>query len=142
MNGKLFVDTSAWLAYSSQKDPQYKKFVDLFNQVDKSHSSLYTSNDVIDETYTRLRYDLNYQVAQKYLDFIKKFLLTKTLIQLWTDEQIQSEAINLLNKYQDHKLSLTDATSAVLMRHFNISTVLTLDSKHFTIIGFKVLPLG
>lgn len=140
MNGKFFVDTSAWLAYSSQKDPQHKKFVNLFNQADKSHSPFYTSNDVVNETYTRLRYDLNYQVAQKYLGYIKKSLLTKALIQLWTDEQTQLEALNLLDKYQDHKLSLTDATSAVLMKHSHITTIFTLDSKHFTILGFKVLP--
>ena len=140
MNGKIFIDTGAWLAYSIPKEPDHQRISRVFNQSIKSHSLLYTSNDVIDETYTRFRYDSGWTYANKFIEYINLSLKTKTLTQLWTNDQIQTQAFNLLAKYADHKLSLTDATSAVLMTKLNIKTILTLDSTHFSALGFQVLP--
>lgn len=140
MNGKIFIDSSAWIAYSFQKEIQHKDFVQLINQANKSKSILYTSNDVIDETYTRLRYYVGWHIAKKFIDYFHSLQRSKFLIQLWTNEKIQSEAFRLLNKFNDHDLSLTDATSTTLMHNSGIITILTTDYKHFTTLGFRVLP--
>lgn len=141
MNGKIFVDTSAWLAYSIPKDPYHKEFTRLFNEAVSSRSPLFTSNDVADETYTRFRYDSGWNYAKQFINHLQRALQTKSVVQLWIDESVQAEAFALAEKYKDHKLSLTDISSAVLMKNFHITTVFTLDSKHFTALGFKALPI-
>ena len=140
MPNKVFVDSSAWIAYFVPTQPDHLGFKKLFSQLITNHAFFHTSNDIIDESYTRLRYDLGYHVANKFIINTKKSLLNKSLIQLWTDENIQFEAFNLLDKYQDHDLSLTDATTAILMKRFQINSILTLDFKHFTTLGFEVYP--
>lgn len=140
MNGKIFIDSSAWIAYANKTDQFHQRFLKLFDPDGKSDSPFYTSNDVIDETYTRIRYDVGWYMAEKFIGYLNRAIKTNFLIQLWTDEQIQAQAFDLLQKYKDHDLSLTDATSAILMKNFHITTVFTLDSKHFAALGFKTLP--
>ena len=140
MNGKIFIDSSAWIAYSFEKEIQHKDFVQSINQAGKSKFILYTSNDVVDETYTRLRYYVGWHMAKKFIDYIQKSILAKIVIQLWTNEQVQLDAIKTLEKYADHDLSLTDATTTVLAKNFRITTILTTDYTHFTTLGFRVLP--
>ena len=139
-NGRAFIDSSAWIAYFNQQEPQHLEFIKLFKEAVGSHLLLYTSNDIVDETYTRLRYDVGRVPAQKFISYLEEALSTKTLTQLWTIVQIQADAIKILKKYADQALSLTDATSAILMKKFDIRTIFTLDSTHFSTLGFKSLP--
>ena len=60
-------------------------------------------------------------------------------MQLWSDEEIQEMAFEVLKKFREHKLSLTDATSVVLMDRFDIDLILTLDDD-FKKIGISSLP--
>lgn len=137
---KIFVDTSAWISYLVPTQPDHQAFKKLFHQAIAGHSLTYTSNDVVDETHTRLRYDMGWPTAKKFIDHFSRAQQTKSVVQLWTDELIQSEAFIFAEKYKDHKLSLTDISSAILMKHFRITTIFTTDHSHFTTLGFRVLP--
>ena len=140
MNRKVFVDTSAWLAYSSPHETGHTPVSNTFNHLFKSNYQLFTSNDIVDESITRFNTQAGWHLTQKLINYFQKSLSTKSLTSVWTNQSIQSMAFQLLEKYQDHRLSLTDATSAVLMKKLNITTILTLDTKHFTTLGFQVLP--
>lgn len=136
---KAFIDTSAWIAYSLSLQSEHAIIKNLINQLIKDNITIVTSNDVIDETVTRFIYDTNIQIVKKFIALIEKSSQINALIQLWVDEQIQTEAFEIIDKFNEHKLSLTDATTVVLISRFNIDAVVSLDSD-FKKIGIKTLP--
>ena len=136
---KIMVDTSAWLALTLLHERTHDQIDDFIKSEQKKDTVLFTTNDIISETITRLVYDNNLQTAQIFISRLNQAIKTKFLVQSWTDELIQQEAFAILEKFRDHKLSLTDATTIVIMRRFNLDAVLTLDSD-FKKIGIHSLP--
>ena len=139
MPPKVFVDTSAWIAYSLKGEPKHEIIRKLIKESIEKGSILTTSGDVVDETITRLVYDTNLTIAQKFFEFISQATRDSRLVQLWTDEETQKEAAGVLEKFCDHKLSFTDATSVVFIKRFGIQKIITLDSD-FAKIGLRSLP--
>lgn len=135
---KVFIDTSAWMAYYLSDEPDHIRIKSLFKKFIKEHANIMTSNDVIDETVTNFVY-IKPNLAKKFIDFISESIKTNRILQLWVDEQIQAEAFEIVEKFAEHELSLTDATTIVLVRQFNIESVITLDSD-FVKVGLSVLP--
>ncbi len=138
MANKIFVDTSAWISYLGSDQPRHINIKSLIKRFIKDRVIICTSNDVIDETVTRLIYDTNIKIAEKFINLIKDGVKNHSLIQLWVDEEIQNEAFGLIQKFSEHKLSLTDATTTVLVQRFNIESVVSLDSD-FKKVGLQVL---
>ena len=138
MANKIFVDTSAWISYLGSDQPRHINIKSLIKRFIKDRVIICTSNDVIDETVTRLIYDTNIKIAEKFINLIKDGVKNHSLIQLWVDEEIQNEAFGLIQKFSEHKLSLTDATTTVLVQRFNIESVISLDSD-FKKVGLQVL---
>ncbi len=136
---KLFIDTSSWIAYTSEDDKNHKVIVNLFSKYLTNEIEMYTSNDIVDETVTRLTYDVGWHKARSFIEYFQIAANKKFIVQLWTDLEIQYEAFSLLEKFKDHKLSLTDATSVVIMNRFKLDSILTLDSD-FKKIGISSLP--
>lgn len=136
---KVFIDTSAWIPYSLSRQPTHPVINNLIKKLMKDNIIICTSNDVVDETVTRLIYDTNIKIAQQFINIIKQSSQANSLVQLWVDEQIQSEAFEIVEKFAEHKLSLTDATTIVLMNRFNIDSIISLDSD-FRKVGIKTLP--
>lgn len=139
MTRKVFIDTSAWISYSLSRQPKHSTVKALIKQLIKDNLMIYTSNDVVDETVTRLIYDADVSIANKFINLINSGNRTGNLIQLWVDEQIQTEAFELVNKFSEHKLSLTDATTIALIKKYNIESVVSLDSD-FIKVGIPTLP--
>lgn len=136
---RVFVDTSAWLAFILTNDKFHEQIDAELRELYSKSVTIYLTNDIVDETITRLVYDKNLQVAKKFISLLNQGIKEKTITQLWTDESVQLEAFEVLTKYSDHKISLTDATSAVIIDRYNIDAVLTLDSD-FKKIGLRSLP--
>ena len=139
MGRKVFIDTSAWISYSLSRQPKHSTIKSLIKQLIKDNLTIYTSNDVVDETATRLIYDTDIKIANKFINLIKDGSRTNNLVQLWVDEQIQSEAFEIIERFAEHKLSLTDATTIALVKKFNIESVISLDSD-FIKVGITTLP--
>lgn len=139
MANKIFVDTSAWISYFGSDQPKHINIKSLIKRSIKDGEVICTSNDVIDETVTRFIYNTDIKRTQEFINFIKSSITKNNLIQLWVDEQIQAEAFEIAQKFGEHKLSLTDATTIVLMSRFNIDAVISLDSD-FRKAGIKALP--
>lgn len=139
MYRRVFVDSSAWIAYFLKGERLHEELKHLVAQLLKDRSFLFTSNDVVDETVTRLVYLTNLQMVKTFIGFIEQGVKTKTLAELWTNEQVQAEGFRIVAKYFDHKVSHTDATTVALVKRFNIDAILTLDAD-FSKIGLRVLP--
>ena len=135
---RVFVDTSAWLAFISEADQHHRSIAESVAALSAEDSIFYTSNDVVDETVTRLAYDVSVASAEGFYKRILQGIDEGWLIQIWCDEAVQKDAVKLLAKYKDKELSLTDATSAVLMKSERIKAILTLDSD-FEYLRFQVL---
>ena len=136
---KAFIDTSAWISYSLSKQPKHSTIKSLIKQLIKDRVTICTSNDVVDETTTRLIYDANIKIAERFINLIREGVKSHSLAQLWVDEEIQKEAFGLVQKFSEHKLSLTDATTIILVNRFHIESVISLDSD-FKKVGLRELP--
>lgn len=139
MPQKVFIDTSAWISYSLSAQPKHSTIQQLIKQSVKTGIIICTSNDVVDETITRLIYDTDIKITQQFIHFIKEGVKNDTLLQLWVDEEIQNEAFEIVKKFSEHKLSLTDATTLALTKKNNIDTIISLDSD-FIKVGIPTLP--
>lgn len=139
MARKVFIDTSAWISYSLSRQPKHSTIKNLVKQFIKDGVSICTSNDVVDETTTRLIYDTDIKITQKFIDLIKIGTNSNHLVQFWIDEEVQNQAFELIQKFKEHKLSLTDATTIALVKKFSIESVISLDSD-FIKVGINTLP--
>lgn len=136
---KVFIDTSAWISYSLFNQPKHSTIKSLIKQLIKDGAIIYTSNDIVDETVTRLLYDTDIKTTNKFIEFIKEGVKNNSFFQLWGDEVIQLEAFELVQKFSEHKLSLTDTTSIALIKKYSIESVISLDSD-FVKVGISTLP--
>ena len=138
MADRAIIDTSAWIAYYLSDDKYHSKIKKILKELIANKIVICTSNDIVDETVTRLIYTTNPRIVKKFIDFTRESLRTKNLIELWIDEQLQQEALALTLKFSEHKLSLTDCTTIALLNRFNIGSLVTLDSD-FKKVGISVI---
>jgi len=64
---------------------------------------------------------------------------SRYITMLWVTNGIQNRAIFLFRKYTNQIFSMTDCTSAVLMKDYSIDTIFTFDND-FKALGFKTIP--
>lgn len=136
---KAFIDTSAWIAYYLSDDKNHIKIKKLLKELIADRAIICTSNDVIDETVTRLIYTTHPRFIKKFVDFIGESIKGGNLAQFWVDDQVQLDAFALAVKFLEHKLSMTDCTTLVLLKRFNIDSLISLDSD-FRKVGINTLP--
>lgn len=96
-----------------------------------------TTDYVIDEAVTRLRYDTNHSVAVAFLAFIENAEIAGSLTIAEIDKDIFEEAKVLFRQYDSARLSFTDCTSFVVCRKNNISEAFAFD-QHFPIMGINL----
>lgn len=136
MKTKIFIDSAAFFALTNAND-QYHKFAAEFLNVclDAKNFCFITSNLVLSETYTLIRYKVDFSVANTFLEKI-----THSSIEIvYSNVLVEKEAIKFLKKFDDIKLSYTDAVSFQIMKEQNINSAFTFD-KHFEVVGYKCLP--
>lgn len=139
MNNQVFIDTSAWIAYYLSDETNHIRVKSIIKRLLKERATIFTSNDVIDETVTRLVKTTNSKIVAQFIKVICENIIKNSLTQLWINEQIQAEAFKLVEKFAEHKLSLTDAATIALVRKYNIDFVVSLDSD-FVKVGINTLP--
>lgn len=136
----LFVDTSGWFFYLDRDDPRNDASVALVRSMVTSNRLLVTTNYIVAELVPLLtsHYHLPRQDVINAINVIKTNPSVKIV---HIDHDLDKEAWELLEKYHDKEWSLVDASSFLIMRHFNMTSVLTGDH-HFEQVGFgfKLLP--
>lgn len=134
---KLFVDTSALIALEDRSDrchPHARRFYERLTGADR----LWTSNYVVDETITRLRYTLGRGAAVQFADTILASRLFKIL---YVDSAVEKAAVGALKKHKDKKLSFTDCTTLAIVELQRLDGVFAFD-QDFEAVGFRVFPEG
>ena len=133
----IFVDTGALLARYLSQDRYHEKALAFWNDLNKSGESCFTSNFVLDETFTLLGRRAGYDFAAQRASNIYASRLLNILRPSQEDE---INAVAFFQKFTEHSVSFTDCISFALMRKENIKKVFSFDS-HFRWAGFELLPI-
>lgn len=133
----LFVDTSAWIAVVNSRDQYHPVAGDFYRHCFRNYKRLITSNLVVAETYIMLRLDCGSAVALQWWEMITDSIKIEVV---YTDAGLTADAFNLIKKYKDQRISLTDAVSFKIMEEQRIKEAFTFDS-HFSTAGFIKLPV-
>jgi len=135
---KLFVDTSAWIAFLAPKDVHHAHARGTFAELLLRSALVVTSNYVVDETVTWLRMRAGHADAMAFRDTITRSQEGNRLHLAWVSESIEQKAWELFTQHPGLKLSLTDCTSAVLAAELRLP-IWTYDGD-FAALGCRIWP--
>lgn len=132
----VFVDTGGWMACADRSDPAHLTCMAARDAALEAGRTLITTDFVVDETLTLIRFRLGLAAANAWWQQIDGSVRLR-----W--ERIENDrferARNLFFQYRDKDLSFTNCTSFAIMRELRLTTVITTD-RHFRQVGFDVLP--
>jgi predicted nucleic acid-binding protein len=132
----VFVDTGGWMACADGADPAHPACTAARDTALEAGRILVTTDFVVDETLTLIRFRLGLEAAHVWWQQIDGSARLR-----W--ERVENDrferARSLFFQYRDKDLSFTDCTSIAVMRELKLKTVLTTD-RHFHQVGFEVLP--
>ena len=134
----IFVDSGAWIGLLNPKDQHYNVAVTIYNRLKNQRVAIVTTDYVIDETITRLRYDVSHLAAVKFLDFINRVEEQNVLTVVSIDSALFQEAVELFRQYDSVRFSFTDCTSFAVCRKNQISEAFAFD-EHFAIMEIALL---
>lgn len=136
----IFVDTSAWIALSNQRDRHHDDASAIYSTLAQRNAQLLMTDYVIDETITRLRYDVSHATAVQFLNFVEHAEETDVLTIVEIDATLFREAKRLFRQYADATLSFTDCTSFAVCQTHRIFEAYAFD-QHFAMMGISLLKL-
>ena len=132
----IFVDSSAWVALANIDDLHHKEAASSYPSMFRNHKTLVTSNLVIAETYIVLLKELGHKAAIEFLERVKA---SPRILKMCSNENIETEAEWILEKFMDQDFSYADAVSFVIMKRQKIRKAFCFD-KHFVTAGFTNVP--
>ncbi|MBI5683377.1 MAG: type II toxin-antitoxin system VapC family toxin [Deltaproteobacteria bacterium] len=123
---KVFIDTSAFCALAIPKDQNNSNAKAIHTKLQEQKAIIYTSDYILDESYTLLKMRGSHTTSVKFMDEIGKSHINILKI----DEHIETAAKAIFRKFEDKRLSFTDCTSFVVINQFGIEAVFAFD-EHF-----------
>jgi hypothetical protein len=135
----VVVDTGAWIALLSRADQHAAAAAERYRVLAADGTRLVTTNYIVDETATRLRYGAGLDAALAYRRMLDESVKAKRLRIAWIDEAVEREGWRILEQYRDVTLSLTDATTAVAARRARSGEIFGFD-RDFEALGLLVVP--
>lgn len=123
----LFVDTSIWYAAADSSDLSNARARDIL----KSGEPLLTTDHVLVETWTLLRYRLRRQAAERFWEGLRRGV---ALIEPVGPADLEA-AWQIGVSYRDQDFSLVDRTSFAVMSRLGMERAASLDD-HFAVFRF------
>jgi len=136
----IYVDTGGWVTYFDQSD-RFHPIVKPYLQADilRAADHLTTSDYVLDETVTYLRYHVSYETALTAFRTLTGLAQANRITMLEIDGNLRDRAGQILEQFHDQAFSFTDCTSFALCEAYEIQHAVTVD-KDFVIFGLVILP--
>lgn len=132
---QLFVDTWGWLTLRDKGERRHAEIVPAFESFQQPEHRIYTSDFVLDETFTLLFRRLPFGTARETMELLAASVEEGSLVSIPITGTRFKAAQAFRIRYQDKPaISFTDLTSMVVMQEFNIQKILTEDS-HFAQVG-------
>lgn len=135
----VLVDTGAWIALLSRTDDLAVPAQARYRELAANGTLLVTTNYVVDETATRLRYGAGLGAALGFRRLLDDSVGQRRLRIEWIDEKVEREGWQILEQYAAVTLSLTDATTGAVARRNGIDEIFGFDAD-FEALGLVVIP--
>ncbi|MDV2997412.1 MAG: hypothetical protein N4J56_007117 [Chroococcidiopsis sp. SAG 2025] len=142
MTDKLFIDTWGWLTIHDKGERYHQQATQAYQQAIAQSGQIYTTDYVLDETFTFFFRRLPAPRAEKSMKGLLSAFWANNFFLIRIDEERFTQAEKLRSKFLDKPLiSFTDLSSMVVMQELGIMAILTEDA-HFTHVGmgFQLLP--
>ena len=130
----LFVDTGAWMALSYRRDDHHAEAV-RFAEREFASARLVTSEAVLGETVTLMRFRLGHAAALGFIDSLAD--VPADIV--FTDAALRSDALDIFRKAGDQSFSYVDCLSFAIMRNRSIREAFAFDAD-FARFGFVSRP--
>ena len=134
----VFVDTSAFVALRNGAEAEHVSARAALADLLAEGVSLFTSNYVFAETYTALMVRLGRGEA---IEWGRRFRASGAIELVRLDEDLESDAWEILERHGDKRWSYVDATSFALIDRDGGGEAFAFDA-HFSQRGLRVLPAG
>jgi uncharacterized protein len=134
----IFVDTGAFVARYVRQDTHHRAARRTWAEIEKTRSRCFTSNFVLDETFTLLGRRASCAFAA---DRARALLGSAALTILRPEAHDEEAAVELFAKFADQQVSFTDCVSFVLMRRNRLERAFSFD-RRFRNAGFEITPRG
>lgn len=137
---KIFIDTSAWVALENKRDIHYKEAITFRDEIKNKRYRLFTSNFVLDETYTLCFANLGYEKTIECARRIRNLRDKGLLHVIYVTEDIEESAWLIFERFNKDKFwSFTDCTSNAIMQMLGIKESFSFD-RDFEQMGFTKRP--
>ena len=135
----VYADTGAFIALLWRRDRAHERVRDHYRELRAAGDVLLTSNLVVSETATRLRFDAGLDGAIAFRELLDAAVAAGRLIVRHTDPEVDAKAWALMERHPDAKLSFTDCVGAVTAAEGRAAAVFGLDHD-FRVLGFTLEP--
>lgn len=133
----VYVDTGGFIALLWTRDRAHNAVAAAFRDLRRQGRRLVTSEPVVAETITRLRYDAGLGPVRSFartLDDAGAELVVRE-----SDVALRRRALDVMQRFADLPLSYADCVGAVVAREIGADLVLGLDAD-FRVLGFTLTP--
>lgn len=135
----VYVDTGGFIALIWTRDHAHAGMRAAVAGLTSRRARLVTTDAVISETVTRLRYDAGLELTLRFHDLLDQAIAVGQLEVIESSPSVRAAAFDVLATYDGLSLSYADAVGAAVARDIGAEHVLGLDSD-FRILGFQLLP--
>ncbi len=135
----VFVDSSGWIAVAEDSERSHAEAVRYYRQLTASRVPVWTTNYVVAETVTWLRYHIHHRRAVLFWGTIEAASRLGRLTVEWITPERHEQAWRIFRDHADQRLSLVDCTSFVVARQVETNAVFTFD-RDFQTMGFTTEP--
>ena len=136
---KLYVDSGAFIALVWRRDRAHDRVRDHFLRSRAARDLLVTSDPVIGETVTRLRYDAGLRAALTFRRILDEAMGSGSLVVRDTERRLRVAAFEVMARFPDLTLSYADCVGAAVAREIEAQAIFGLDHD-FRIMGFALEP--
>jgi predicted nucleic acid-binding protein len=130
---RIFIDTSAIIAFMNEDDEFYKDSFGIFSKLLEERAKIISSNYILLETMVILKNRIGIEAVKVLKNDILPVIKT-----CWIDEDVHNFCVNTQIAADRKKVSFVDYTSFEIMRRLNIRQAFTFDN-HFKDMGFEIL---
>jgi uncharacterized protein len=134
-----FVDSGGWIAVVDEGDSHHEAGSAYRGVLMDLHVRLLTTDFVLDEVVTRLRYDVGHAKAAEFLSLVRASVDRRILEIVYITPELWAKAEAIFLRYRDARLSFTDCTSFALLAERPADEVFGFDG-HFEMMGHVLQP--
>lgn len=136
---RVVVDSGAFIALLRPRERSHARVADHFRRLRREGARLVTTEPVIAESATRLRYDSGLAAASEFRRFLDEAVALRQLVVRESDPELRAAAFEVMAQFADLSLSYTDCMSAAVARAVRADAIFTLDDD-FRALAFAVEP--